>query len=72
MILDFPKATVTLSFCDHTGQGTIDYRHIETREQLATMLGCFMADLMAEGYLAEKEVRAVMETAIEEGGKANA
>lgn len=65
-VVKFPRATIVLSFCDTTGEGTIDYRHVQTREHLAAMLGCFMADLMAENYLSAEEIKAVMETAISE------
>lgn len=68
-ILHFPFATITLSFCDTTGEGTVDYRHVKTREQLIAMLGCFMADLMDEEYLSKEEIQAALNTATNENLK---
>lgn len=68
-IQSFPQTTIVLGFRDDTGDGTIDYRHVQTQEQLAAMLGCFAMDLIAEGYLAEDDIRAVMNTAILEARK---
>lgn len=67
VILDFPKATVTLTFCDHTGEGTIDYRLVKTQQQLASMLGVFASDLIAEGYISEHDLKAIIDTAIVDG-----
>ena len=66
---EFPQTTVVLKFREDTGDGMIDYRHVKTQQQLAAMLGCFAMDLIAEGYLAEDDVRAVMNTAILEARK---
>lgn len=68
-ILEFPKATVTLTFCDQTGQGSIDYRHVKTQEQLAAMLGVFASDLIAERYISERDLRMIINTAIVDGQK---
>jgi hypothetical protein len=68
-IEEFPQTTVVLKFREDTGDGMIDYRHVKTQQQLAAMLGCFAMDLISEGYLAEDDVRAVMNTAILEARK---
>ena len=66
-IMEFPKATLVLQFCDQTGQGSIDYRHVKTQDQLAAMLGVFASDLIAERYISERDLKMIINTAIVEG-----